>query len=919
MYNSLFIIDFRQPFSEILPSYLQFISPFASMLTSPSCPAAFPLRAMARPSSSSGTQKGCASLVALWLVLQAHSLGFAQGHPESARLDPTLDIPVPTLESAVHKPLPEQYIWSGQPGSAGEGVYLSFRKSFSLKRVPPVATLYAAGPNYIRVYINGRLLAAAEHDAKERIRPLVLAIDVSGQMRAGRNLIAVIAQGDRLALKIVPTSLQLIKPALLLTDATWKCDIGSHTGFESPQFDDRTWPQAISLGGIEEKSDFFHNYGDAGMYRWPGYDGISPFLAHAAMKASELTYGFEGMGKFLNTSALMGYDWREVSRRLDTPVNQPGSRAVERASRPLWRERPAPARGQGAPATAGETPAPRRSREFAATLPDKKLPPSEYPYLVFGFRRECTGRLRVISDSPAPMRLEVQYGESVEEALSNPYLGANEIYVPPYGTAYGPKSAFQYALIRFLAGSSPLRFKAIDVDFIYYPVKQMGSFESSDPVVNKIWQVGAYTAHLCMQDAIWDGAKRDRICLAGGLDISARVISSVFGDRFLIDKSLKDLLAGVGNPVSNDVNAIPGFSALWVICEADYFRHTGDIAHLRSVHESLRGLMEYLATQIDDKGLFRNSNNRSTFVDWSPDLDGDSPESRRVTLMEILPAFSEGSWLLEQAGDTTASEKFQRVAEKLRADTLKNSLDLARNIFGERWQTNAMAVCAGLADANQRAAVWENILSRPYRFNVTPHFNYYAVSAMAEAGRREEALDWIVEYWGGMLRPETTTFWEGYDSRWPKEHFHAHLQTDHGEGYFVSLCHGWSSGPTAWLTEQVLGIQPVAAGFTKVTIRPELCGMKWARGAEPCPQGLVKVDYRHDDSDFRAVIEIPEGVTAQVSLPVDQGVDSILVDGQAVPGAPVENGSRLAVTLSNPGAHELHSHASLPLGEAPTQ
>ena len=60
-------------------------------------------------------------------------------------------------------------------------------------------------------------------------------------------------------------------------------------------------------------------------------------------------------------------------------------------------------------------------------LPAQKVPPSEYPYLVLGFGKECPGRIRVISASPAPMRLEVQYGESVEEALSNPYLGANEI------------------------------------------------------------------------------------------------------------------------------------------------------------------------------------------------------------------------------------------------------------------------------------------------------------------------------------------------------------------------------------------------------------------------------------------------------------------------------------------------------------
>jgi hypothetical protein len=705
-------------------------------------------------------------------------------------------------------------------------------------------------------------------------------------MRAGRNVIAVVApQGDRLVMKIVPASLQVMKPAVLVTDATWKCDFHFRAGWERPGFDDRTWPDAQSLGRIEEKSDFFQGNEDAGMYRWPGYDGISPFLARAVLKAREIVYGSEGMGKLRNISALLE-SGLVVVQRLPAP---PRKSAV-----------------QGAEKT------PPSSNEAVVFLPARKVPPSEYPYLVLGFGKECPGRIRVISASPAPMRLEVQYGESVEEALSSPYLGANELVVPPYGTVYGPKSAFAYALIRFLGGSSPLRFKAIDVDYIYYPVRQMGSFESSDPLLDKIWQVGAYTAHLCMQDAIWDGPKRDRMCLAGGLDVSARVISSVFGDRFLIDKSLKGLIADAGNPVSKDVNGIPGYSALWVLCEADYFRHTGDIVHLRSVHESLRGLMEYMATQLDDKGLFTNSKNRSTFVDWSPDLDGDSAESRRVTLMEFLQAFSEGAWLLEQAGNSSASDRFQRIAEKLRGDTLKNALDPTRNIFGERWQTNAVAVYVGHADANRRTAVWENILSRPYRFTVTPHFNFYAIYAMAEAGRRKEALDWIREYWGGMLKPETTTFWEGYDPRWPKEHFHGHLQTDHGEGYFVSLCHGWASGPTAWLTEQVLGIQPVAGGFKKVAIRPDLCDLKWARGAEPCPQGAIKVDYRHDDSDFKASIELPDGVAAQVSMPVNRGEGSIEVDGRAVLGAPAEDGTRLTVPLSTPGLHELHSHLSLP-------
>jgi hypothetical protein len=380
-----------------------------------------------------------------------------------------------------------------------------------------------------------------------------------------------------------------------------------------------------------------------------------------------------------------------------------------------------------------------------------------------------------------------------------------------------------------------------------------------------------------------------------------------------MDKSLKGLIATAGNPVSKDINGIPGYSALWVLGEADYFRHSGDLEHLRSVQKSLCDLLEFMASRVDDHGLLQNLNTPTTFVDWSPDFDGDSTESRRVTLMEFLCAFSEGAWLLGQAGDQQASQRFRALADQLRGNTLRNALDPAKNIFGGRWQTNTMAIYAGLADEQRRAAVWENVLSRPYSFTVTPHLNSYAIEAMALAGRRKEALDWIRQYWGGMLRADTSTFWEGFDARWPQEHFHGHLQSAHAEGYFVSLCHGWASGPTSWLMEQVLGIRPLEGGFKKLAIRPDLCDLRWARGSEPTPQGLINGAYRQESTEFRANVELPPGVTAQVSMPVDLGEDRVWVDGQPVSGVPAEQGTRIEITLNRAGLHELRSHLSSPV------
>ena len=173
----------------------------------------------------------------------------------------------------------------------------------------------------------------------------------------------------------------------------------------------------------------------------------------------------------------------------------------------------------------------------------------------------------------------MQYGESYDEMLKNPYLGVNLLTIPPHQTAHGPKSSFRYARIVFVGGPPDVRFKSIAVDDIFYPVKYQGSFESSDPMLNRIWETSAYTAHLCMQDDIWDSPKRDRGRWMGDTDVMARTIEDDFNDHFLMEDTLDRLLGPA--PVEQDVNGIPGYSAAWFTGIAQFYRQTGDIEFLR--------------------------------------------------------------------------------------------------------------------------------------------------------------------------------------------------------------------------------------------------------------------------------------------------------------------------------------------------
>ncbi|HWB85409.1 MAG TPA: alpha-L-rhamnosidase C-terminal domain-containing protein [Bryobacteraceae bacterium] len=826
-------------------------------------------------------------VASVFLFVLPSYLAVAAGH-----LDPSRDVTKPELESSIHKPLPEQYIWTrgdaaalqrdharyanAEPNVKAEPHY--FRYAFHLDTVPPQATLYIAGPRSAKIYLNGKQVDDVTSDVSSILAKHVFITDVSHVLYTGRNVIAlqvvrgrgvlgmsnsrIVEQeafGEVLVAKIVPRAPGIDAPALMISGPDWKSSTHAATGWEKPDFRDGEWQPVQSLGPIESSIEMFQWNLDDGMYDWPGYDGISPFLAHDRLLPQSVSHVFEGRSRFQNLQAL----------------TRPASSAAR----------------------------------FTVKLAAQLLPEQEAPSLLLDFGREIAGRLEVVSASDSTTTLSIEYGESDSEALNGPYLGNNLLRVAPHATAYGPKTAFRYARVYFLGGGSAMPFASIRADAIYYPVEYRGSFESSDTLLNRIWETGAYSAHLCMQDDIWDAPKRDRGRWMGDIDVSGRVISSVFADHFLMEDSIDRLIGPA--PVEAHVNDIPGYSAMWVTGLTDYYRHSGSRAFLEKVHPRLVQLLNLMDREFDQKNLFANRLKAWLFVDWSADLYSDTPEARRGTELEFYLAFRQGADLLRALGDTATAAHFETRAQAIKAASQQLLLDHSTGTFGPRWQTNAMAVLSGVADESQYPTLWNRVLSgvggnQLGTLSITPYYNYYVITAMARMGHRAAALNWLRRYWGGMLDEGATSFWEAYDLSWPKKNYHTSLQADGTSGYFVSLAHGWSSGPTAWLMEQVLGIQPEAGGFSQVTIRPDLLGLRWARGSEPTPHGPIRIDLKQSGG-LITTLDLPQGVEAAVLAPVSRAGAAAMVNGKRQAGQAVENGSRVRLTLRGPGHYEIRS------------
>ena len=832
--------------------------------------------------------KGVVSIVVLLVAAIPAMAQMPMGNPANgptkipdAKLDPARTLASSELESKLHTPLPEQYIWTTGPMGSwrarGRQAPHYFRRAFQVASVPAHATLYLAGPSKAMIYVNGKEVGHYQLVPDGHMGIRVYECDVTKELRAGKNVLAIEAvrgpnsanaatnrlgkqqaSGKVLAAMIVPAARGLQATPLVMSDSHWRATTQSpKRGWQELGFNDATWPAADDLGGIESSINFFQWNTDAGMYAWPGYDGISPFLAHYSLDAMKVKNVFSGVGMVRNPQAITG----------------------ENAAGP-----------------------------FKVTLPKNHVSLGSSPEVMLDFGREVNGRLELQSNSDAPAEVTVQYGESEMEAVNQPYLGIDPVYIPPDGTAYGPKSAFRYAIVRFVGGRDT-QFKAIRLDGIMYPVKYQGSFDSSDPELNKMWTIGAYTAHLCMQDDIWDAPKRDRGRWMGDLDVSGRTIDDVFGDHFLMQDTLSRLIGPA--PVKHHVNGIPGYSAFWVTGEKMYYLHTGSMKQLESVHTRLVQLLNYMETDLNQQNLFSDLTYAWPFVDWSPEMNSYDAQTRMATQFEYYAAFRDGGYLLRVLHDDKSAQKFEEKADALKAAAHEYMLDV-KGSFGDRWQPNAYAVISGVANKDQYAKIWRNSLSdvghvkyNPYI--ITPYYNFYVVTAMAKMGHRRAALNWIRQYWGGMVQEGATSFWEGYDSTWYKGiNFHASLQADNMSGYNVSLAHGWSSGVTPWLMTQILGIQPTAGGFAKVNIRPDLLGLKWAKGGEPTPHGILHVSIRNDNG-YVTKIQLPPDVEARVSVPVPVAGAKVLVNGKPMASTPAENGKRAVVMLSGQGSYTVTS------------
>jgi arylsulfatase A-like enzyme len=410
-----------------------------------------------------------------------------------------------------------------------------------------------------------------------------------------------------------------------------------------------------------------------------------------------------------------------------------------------------------------------------------------------------------------------------------------------------------------------------------YPFSRPAEFRSSDPVLGTFAARGAETVRICTTDAFTDCASRERVQWMEDLYQHAHVAAYAFGDvkmmrRALFQGAQNALPDGRINgfmPSERTGCAFASSSLMWLRLLAEYRLFAGDDESCRRLVPVAKRLLELLASLSDASGLISRWPG-GQFWDWSPVEGQGCLLLTNAFYIWALSRLAEDPLFARELGSGLGHR-----AARLRASAHARFWDPARLLYRDAdppkdkspiysQHGNALAVLAGICPEAERAPLLRRVIdparlgpvpvgehslndqNRPDPDQLVPvgtlWFGHFVCQALFEAGLDREALDQMRLLWGAY--PDSPTFPE------------TRIQKGN-----TTQCHGWAGGPAWLLPAYVLGVRPVAAGWSHVVVAPQPGGLASASGTVPTPRGPVAVSWRLGaGGKIELDVKAPEGV-----------------------------------------------------------
>jgi hypothetical protein len=311
----------------------------------------------------------------------------------------------------------------------------------------------------------------------------------------------------------------------------------------------------------------------------------------------------------------------------------------------------------------------------------------------------------------------------------------------------------------------------------------------------------------------------------------------------------------------------------------NYYDFTGDQELLKELTPNVHAVIDTFTSYLGKNGIISEAPNYM-FMDWVNVHDDKNPKiafachhppaviGQGYMTALFYQALGDAIRISLINGDQAHAEKYEKLRKQLFEAFEKELWNSERGLYRDgkpfvtsvstnKWMpadvqmesfsvhNNALATIAGLVPQDRRTSVMEATMTNT-NWDVTPYFMHFVFNALEQAKLfGKYGVQKLHEY---KVIPETQTVRE--------------MGPDKGD-----YSHGWIATPAYQMPSKILGVRPASPGFGTILIKPETCGLSWAKGSVPTPHGKVDVSWKIEGGKFTLDVTIPAGTTARIELP----------------------------------------------------
>ena len=399
------------------------------------------------------------------------------------------------------------------------------------------------------------------------------------------------------------------------------------------------------------------------------------------------------------------------------------------------------------------------------------------------------------------------------------------------------------------------------------------SFESSDSMLNRIWELCRYSIKATTFAGIFVDGDRERIPYEADAFLNQLSYYATSSNN-QIPRATFDHLMRYGTwPTEWAYHMI-------FMAYADWMR-TGDTVWLAHRYESLRAKL--LLSRLGSEGLIISSRKdieRTDIVDWPVgERDGYKFESRNTVVNSFfLRSLRLMSMMGKAIGRDADAVYYSDLESKAQSAFQQTFFDPNTGLYRDGAEVdhyslhaNLFPLAFDLVPPANRASVVSWLKNRGMKCSV--YAAQYLLEGLFESGEASAAIElmvapgeqnWRERSWRHMVESGTTITWEAWDQKFkPNQDWN----------------HAWGAAPVNLLPRYVLGAQALSPGWKQVTVKPHVGDLRFARGKVPTPLGTVLVDWKRTKS-FSLSLRLPQGMSARVELPAEGSRSQVFVNGK---------------------------------------